>query len=116
MGLLSPGLLLCFLQVSFTHSARLGLTGCSWSHHPWQLSLSSPFSGSSLTNGSSGVGAGVLKAKGRTTSVKGLQASEGQRCRLGSHKSGLGIVGCKSGENSQQRKTIPCLKQGGQMG
>lgn len=80
------------------------------------LSRAPLFSGSSLTNGSSGVGAGVLKAKGRTTSVKGLQATEGQRCRLGSHKSGLRIVGCKSGENSQPRKTIPCFKQGGQVG
>lgn len=63
------------------------------------------------------VGGGVLlKAKGRTTSVKGFQTSDGQSCRLGSHKSGLGVVGCKSGENSQQRKTIPCLEQGGQMG
>lgn len=36
--------------------------------------------------------------------------------RLESHKSGLGIVGCKSGKILNKEKTMPCLKQGGQMG
>ena len=71
------------------------------------LSWAPLFSGSSLTKGN-GEGGGLLKAKGRTTTVKGFQASDGQSCRLGSHKSGLGVVGCKSGENSQQRNVEKC--------